>query len=51
MKNIMIYGVSYKTLTDPKPLCVSFDQIDGFVRIHDGVRYVTLFGLDKYEAI
>ena len=27
------------------------DKIDGFIRIHDGTRYLTLFGSEKYEAI
>ena len=39
----MIYDISYKTLIDPKFLCVKFDKIDGLIRIYDGTRYLTLF--------
>ena len=43
----MIYDISYKTLIDPKPLRIRFDKYDGFVRIYDGTRYLTLFGSEK----
>ena len=43
----MIYDISYKTLIDPKPLSIRFDKIDGFIRIYDGTRYLTLFGSEK----
>ena len=48
--NILIYDISYKTLIDSKPLRFRFDKIDGFIRIYDGPRYLTLFGAEKYEA-
>ena len=47
----MIYNISYKTLIDPKPLHIRFDQIERFIRIYDETRYLTLFGSEKYEAI
>ena len=47
----MIYDISYKTLTGPKPLRIRFDKIDGFISIYDGTRYLTLFGSEKYDAI
>ena len=50
-KNILIYDISYKTLIDSKPLHTIFDKIDGFFRIDDGTRYLTLFGSEKYDAI
>ena len=50
-KNILIYNISYKTLIDSKPFRIRFDKINGFIRIYDGTRYVTLFGSDKYGAI
>ena len=50
-ENIFIYDISYKTLIDPKPLRIRFDEIDGFIRIYDRTRYLTLFGSEKYEAI
>ena len=31
-----------------KPLHIRFYRIDGFIRIHDGARYLTLFGSEKY---
>ena len=43
-QNILICDISYKTLIDPKPLCIRFHKIDGFIRIYDGTRYLTLFG-------
>ena len=33
-ENISVYDVSYKTLTVPKPLRITFDKIDGFIRVH-----------------
>ena len=48
---MLIYNISYKALIDPKPLRTRFDQIDGFIRIYDGTRYLTLFGSKKYDAI
>ena len=47
----MIYDISYKTLTDPKPLRIRFFKIDGIIRIYDGTRYLTLLGSEKYETI
>ena len=44
----MIYGISYKTLIDPKPLDISFNKIDGFTRIYDWTRHLTLFGSEKH---
>ena len=50
-ENILIYAISYKTLIDSKPLCIRFDKADGFIRIYDGTRYLTLLGSEKYDAI
>ena len=47
-ENILIYGISYKTLI---PLRIRFDKIDWFIRICDRTRYLTLFGSEKYGAI
>ena len=47
----MIYDISYKFLIDEKALRIRFDQTDGFIRIYDGIRYLTLLGLEEYEAI
>ena len=47
----MIYDILDKTLTDRKPLCSRFDTIDGFIRIYDGSRHLTLFESEKYDGI
>ena len=47
----MFYHNSYKTLSDPKLLHIRFNKIDGFSRIYDGTRYVTLFGYERYDYI
>ena len=47
----MIYDILHKTLIDPKPLHIRFDKIDGFIRIYEGTRYLTLVGSEKYDAI
>ena len=50
-ENILIYGISYKTLIDSKPLRIRFNKIDGFIRIYDITRYLKLFSSEKYDAI
>ena len=35
-ENILVYDISYKTLTGPKPLRIRFDQEDGLIRVTDG---------------
>ena len=35
-ENILVYDISYKTLTGPKPLRIRFDQVDGLIRVTDG---------------
>ena len=36
-ENILIYNISYKSLSDAKPLRIRFDKIDGFIRVYDGI--------------
>ena len=50
-ENILIYNISYKTFTGPKPLRIIFDKIDRFIRIDDGNRYLVLVALQKYDPI
>ena len=50
-ENILIYGISYITLTGPKALCIGFDKRDEFIRIYGGTRYWLLFHPEKYDAI
>ena len=50
-ENILIYDILYKTLIGPKSLRIRVDEIDGFIRIYDGTRYLTLFGSENCDAI
>ena len=49
--NILVYNISYKSLIDSKRLSITFNKIDGFVRVYDGTRYLVLFGSEKYDPI
>ena len=49
--NILIYGISYKTFMDAKPLLIRFDKIDDFIKIYDGIRYLVLRDYERYNAI
>ena len=40
-----------KQLWAQKPLGIWFDNIDGFIKIYDGIRYLVLFGSEKNIAI
>ena len=46
--NILIFDILYKTLICSKPLLIRFNKVDGFIRIYDGTKYLTLFGSEKY---
>ena len=50
-QNILVYNISYKSSIDSSPSCITFDKIDGFIRVYDGTRYLVLFGRDKYDSI
>ena len=45
-ENILIYDISYKTLIGSKSLRIRCKK-DGFIRIYDETRYLTLFGSEK----
>ena len=47
----MIYEISDKTLVGPKHLRIKLDKMDGFIRIYDGNKYLTLLSSKKYDAI
>ena len=34
-----------------KPLRISFDKVDGFIKVSNGPRHLVLFGHKKYDAI
>ena len=39
-KSILVYDISYKNLSGSKPLCIRFDEVDEFVTVHGGIRYL-----------
>ena len=34
-----------------KPLRIRFDEIDGFIKIHDGIRYLLLFDHGWFDKV
>ena len=50
-KDILIHEISYKTFMVAKPSYIRFNEIDGFIKIYDGIRYLVLFGSGWYDAI
>ena len=50
-KNILVCNISYKSLIDYKSLLIRFDEIDEFIRVYDGARYLLLFKNEKYDSI
>ena len=43
----MFYDILYRTLFGSKPLQISFDEVDGFIRVYDGIIYLALFVLEN----
>ena len=50
-QNILVHNISYKTLFGATPLRISFNKIDGFIKVYDGTRYLVLFRAEKYDII
>ena len=50
-KNILVYDISYKTSTGVKPLRIRYDEIDGFIKIHNRIRYLVLFDCGWFDKI
>ena len=50
-KSILVYKILYKNLFDSKPLRIRFDDVDGFIKVCDGIRYLVLFGSERYDAV
>ena len=50
-KNVLVYDISYKTLFGSKPLRIRFDEVDGFIRVCNEARYLTLFGSKIYNKV
>ena len=48
---ILIYDISYKTLTVPKPLRIRFEKIDEFVKTHNGIICLVLFDYGWFNKI
>lgn len=40
---ILIYDMTYKTHHDAKPLRITFDKVDGYIRNNDKTRYLASF--------
>ena len=40
-----------KSLIDSKPLRISFDKIDRFIRVYNKTRHLVLFGGEKHDYI
>ena len=47
---ILVYLISYINLI-AKPLRIRFDKIDGFIRVYNEIRYLVLFGSEKYDSV
>ena len=50
-ENMLIYVISYKISTGTKTLRIRFDKIDGFIKIHDEIRYLVLFDCSWCDKI
>ena len=50
-KNILTYDISQKTSTGAETLRISFDKIDGFIEIHNEIRYLVLFDQGWFHII
>ena len=50
-ENILDHNISFKTSSEAKPLRISFDKLNGFIRLYDGNRYLVLLGSEKYDSI
>ena len=49
--NILIYDISHNTFMGTKPLRIMFNEIDAFIKIHDGIKYLVLLGHSWYDKI
>ena len=50
--NISVYNILYKVPTAPKPLRITFDKIDGFIRSLDGkIKHLILFDYGLFIKI
>ena len=47
-KIIWFKAFHIKTLFGSKPLRIRFDEVDGFIKVYDGIRYLALFSLETH---
>ena len=50
-ENNLILDISYKTFMGSIPLHIRFDEIDGFIKVYDGIRYLVSFSNSWYDTI
>ena len=50
-KEILVFDILYKTLFGSKPIHIRSDQVDVFIRVYDGIRYLVLIIPEKHDAI
>ena len=50
-ENILVYDISCKTLIGTKPLLISFDNVDGFIKVYDRNKHLVLFSPKKYDGL
>ena len=48
---LCVYYISYKNCMGSVLLRIKFDEIHGFIKIYDGIRYLVLFGGGFYDEI
>ena len=49
-ENILIYKISYNTLIGLNHLRIRFNNMEGFIRVYEGTRYLVIFGSEYYDA-
>ena len=49
-ENILIYKISYNTLIGLNHLRIRFNNMEGFIRVYEGTRYLVIFGSENYDA-
>ena len=49
-ENTLIHDISYKTFISAKRLRIRF-EIDGFIKMYDGIKYLVLFAFERYNEI
>ena len=50
-ENILFHDISQETSRGATPFRIRYDQIDGFIKIHDGIRYLVLFDCGWFDKI